>query len=180
MITLCGANCDECGFKDKCGGCAETNGSPFGGICMTAEYIKVGGIEHFLSFKNQLINEFNALSIEGMPEITDLYQLNGSFVNLEYTLPSGEKVKFLKDNDVYLGNQVECQFADKNKGNRCYGLVAGIDFLLICEYGAEGAEPEIVIFKNGLHKYIYVNQEFSSFINKKPSYILFVNFCQMV
>lgn len=100
-------------------------------------------MEHFLAFKKQLIEEFNGLGIDGMPEITELYELCGIHVNLEYPLPGGEKVKLLKDTDVYLGNQVECLFAN----GRYYGLIAGMNFLLVSEYGENGSEPEVVVFK---------------------------------
>ena len=46
---------------------------------------------------------------------------------------------------LYLGNQVECEFSD-GTNQRCFGLVAGMDFLLVCEYGENGAEPEIVVY----------------------------------
>lgn len=120
---------------------------PLGGECIAAEYIKAGGMEHFLAFKKQLIEEFNGLGIDGMPEITELYELCGIHVNLEYPLPSGEKVKLLKDTDVYLGIQVECLHAKGSKNGRCYGLVAGMDFLLVSEYGENGTEPDVVVFK---------------------------------
>lgn len=74
-----------------------------------------------------------------MLNINELYSLHGSFVNLEYELPNGKKVRFLKDNKVYLGNQVECQFND-DEVKRCFGLVANMDFLLVCE--------EIVLIQN--------------------------------
>ena len=66
----------------------------FGGRCVAAEYIKVGGTDAYKTFKAQLLFEINALlSAEGLTEADALYELAGSFVNLEYTLPSGEKVK---------------------------------------------------------------------------------------
>ena len=43
--------------------------------------------------KEELIAEFNALGIEDMEEITDLYALNGAFVNLAYTLPGGQEIR---------------------------------------------------------------------------------------
>ena len=89
-----------------------------------------------------LIGEFNGLAIPGMPKINELYPLVGNFVNLEYSLPSGQKVKFLDDNSMYLGNQVECKFSV----GRCYGLLADEHFLLVCEYSENGADPEIVIY----------------------------------
>lgn len=63
-------------------------------------------------------------------------------MNLEYTLPSGEKVKLLNDKNIYLGTQIE--FADLGT---CYGVVADMTFILICSYIVDGSEPEIVIYK---------------------------------
>jgi len=142
MNTLCGANCNECGFKENCKGCVETQGKPFGGKCIAAEYIKIGGISAFDEFKKQIISEFNALKIEGMPKITELFCLCGSFVNLEYPLANGTTIKFLDDKNIYLGTQVDCEFVD-----RCFGLVADMNFLLVCEYGENGTNPEIVLYK---------------------------------
>ena len=62
--------------------------------------------------------------------------------NLEYTLANGEKVKLLEDGKTYLGYQLE-----KERGDRCYGLVADERYLLVCEYGCNGADPEIVVYK---------------------------------
>lgn len=94
------------------------------------------------SAKGELIAEFNALGIADMPRVTDLCRLSGGFVNLEYTLANGEKVKLLEDGKTYLGYQLE-----KEQGDRCYGLVADERYLLVCEYGCNGADPEIVVYK---------------------------------
>ena len=142
MKTICGIDCSGCSRKDSCKGCAETNGHPWGGNCVAAECFKIGGKKYFDDFKGELIKEFNALGIPDMPKVTELCQLCGSFVNLEYYLPSGEKVKLLNDNNIYLGYQLE-----KQDGKRCYGLVADSHFLLVCEYGCNGSDPEIIIFK---------------------------------
>ncbi len=99
--------------------------------------------EEFFDFKAVIIEEFNALQIPGMPKVNDLNALEGSFVNLEYILPSGKKVKFLDDNRVYLGNQLEC---DSNN-DRCFGVIAGTDFLLVCTYGENGKDAELVMYK---------------------------------
>lgn len=147
-MAICGADCSKCGYgKNKgCKGCESSGGCPFGKQCFIAKYIKTGGMESFNAFKAQLMDEFNALNIEGMPEITELYPLNGSYVNLAYPLPGGSTVKFLDDNELYLGTQVECEFG-QGEAERCYGLVAGIDFILVSEYGVCCAEPQIVLFK---------------------------------
>lgn len=141
--SICGANCDECYMKEKCNGCASTNGCPYGKQCFIAKYISVGGMEEYLKFKTQIISEFNDLKISGMPEVKDLYALNGSFVNLEYILPNGNSVKYLDDSSIYLGNQLECAFGE----GRCFGIVAGMDFLLVCTYEENGANPELVMYK---------------------------------
>ena len=97
----------------------------------------------FESFKKQLIEEINALDIEGMPKVEKLNALVGSFVNLEYRLPNGAKVKFLNDETTYLGNQLPSEFG----GDRCFGVLANMDFLLVCTYGEGGADPELVVYK---------------------------------
>lgn len=92
--------------------------------------------------KRQLIEEFNKLGIPDMKEITDLYEHKGDFVNLNFPLPNGEFVKLWDDNKTYYINQVE-----KENGDRCYGLTADKKYLLVCEYGCGGSNPEIVVFK---------------------------------
>ena len=106
-------------------------------------YRELGGDEGFERFQQQLMAEFNALGIDGMPEVTGLNVLSGSYINLEYTLPSGEKVKLLNDNATYLGNQLPCLYG----GSRCFGLAANMQFLLVCTYGPLGEDPELVVYK---------------------------------
>ena len=97
----------------------------------------------FEAFKQQLIGEINDLHVEGMPNLTSLNALVGAYVNLTYRLPSGQQVKFLDDHTTYLGNQLESELG----GDRCFGVLANMDFILICTYGAEGADPELVLYK---------------------------------
>lgn len=135
-MTYCGSDCcKECSRAAECGGCEACSGHPFGGSCI-AERNK-----DFAALKNSLIDEINALSVEGLT-VSELFLLNGAYVNLEYPLPNGTTVKFLKDDDVYLGNQIE-----RADSERCYGVVANEEFILVCEYGCNGAEPEIVMYK---------------------------------
>ena len=63
-------------------------------------------------------------------------------MNLEYTLANGQTVKLLKDNYIYLGSQIEVPGRD-----RCYGVVADKKYILVCEYGCNGAEPENILYK---------------------------------
>ena len=97
----------------------------------------------FEAFKKQLIDEINALGVEGMPKLEKLNALVGSFVNLEYRLPNGRLVKFLDDNTTYLGNQLESLFDE----SICFGVLANMDFILICTYEENGENPELIIYK---------------------------------
>ena len=106
-------------------------------------YQYLAGAEKFEEFKQQLIREFNELHIEGMPRVETLNALVGGYINLEYRLPNGQTVKFLDDNATYLGNQLECEFG----GERCFGIAANMEFLLVCTYEKGGANPELVVYK---------------------------------
>ena len=97
----------------------------------------------FEAFKQKLIGEINALGVEGMPKVEKLNALVGKFVNLDYRLPGGMTVKFLDDGATYLGTQLESEFG----GDRCFGVVANMDFILICTYAEGGADPELVLYK---------------------------------
>lgn len=143
--SLCGANCNECPSNDNCKGCEETKGCPFGKQCHIAKYILTGGMENYLAFKKGLIDEINALGIEGMGKVCELYPLVGNFINLEYPMPNGKACKFLQDDEVYLGAQVENLFDDSKKS--CYGVIAREGFILVCEYGENCENPELVLFK---------------------------------
>lgn len=107
------------------------------------EYKNLAGAELFDEFKRQLIDEINDLHIEGMPKVEKLNAIAGGYVNLEYRLPNGHVVKFLDDAVTYLGNQLECEFG----GDRCYGIVANMDFIFVSTYEENGDNPELVIYK---------------------------------
>lgn len=106
-------------------------------------YKELGGNKAFEEFKQVLIREINALNVEGMPKVTKLNALVGSYINLEYRLPNGKMAKFLDDSTTYLGNQLECEFG----GERCFGVAANMDFILISTYEKNGENPELVIYK---------------------------------
>ena len=108
------------------------------------QYAHIGGKEMFEEFKKKIIDEINTLlNIEGLPKVESLNVLPGSFVNLEYRLPNGQVVKFLDDKATYLGSQLECEFG----GDRCFGIVANMDFILVCTYEENGENPELVMYK---------------------------------
>ena len=90
----------------------------------------------------ELIKLFNELGIAGMDEVKELHELTGDFINLEYTLPGGQKIRLWDNNKIYYGAEL-C----KRESDRCFGLTADENYLLVCEYGAGGSDAEIVIFK---------------------------------
>ena len=94
----------------------------------------------FEAFKKRLMEEINAFHIEG---IEHLNALVGRYVNLAYRLPNGVETKFLDDQTTYLGNQMESEFG----GERCFGVLANMDFIMVCTYGKEGTNPELVLYK---------------------------------
>ena len=97
----------------------------------------------FEALKKELIEEINGLRIEGMPRLEKLNALVGGYVNLAYPLPGGASVKFLDDGTTYLGNQLQ----PEGDAERCFGVLANADFILICTYGQGGADPELLLYK---------------------------------
>ncbi|MDY6391619.1 MAG: DNA-binding protein, partial [Bacilli bacterium] len=97
----------------------------------------------FFFFMKTFFLYINVLLFEGLPLVTKLNALVGSYVNLEYPLPSGAKVKFLNDETTYLGTQLE---SETNIGF-CYGVLANTDFILVCTYGEGGSDPKLIMYK---------------------------------
>lgn len=108
-------------------------------MLLDEDYLHNGGDK---MLKEKLVKEFNQLGIDDMATVTDLNELKGDFINLQYQLPSGQIAKLWDDNKTYYGNQI-C----KSNSTRCYGLVADESYLLVCEYGDGGSDAEIVVFK---------------------------------
>ena len=104
---------------------------------------ELGDNGQFENFKKKLIEEINALHIEGMPKVERLNALVGKYVNLEYRLPSGISVKFLDDQTTYLGNQLESE----QDSDRCFGILANVDFIMISTYEMKGTNPELILYK---------------------------------
>ena len=107
------------------------------------KYGELGDGGQFEAFKKQLVEEINALQIEGMPKVEKLNALVGQYVNLAYRLPSGANVQFLDNGTTYLGTQLESEIVP----GLCFGVLANMDFILVCTYEAEGANPELVLYK---------------------------------
>ena len=107
------------------------------------QHKNLAGADRFNAFKKQLMDEINALHIEGMPKVETLNALVGGYINLEYPLPNGARVKLLEDGATYLGNQLECE----SGGGRCFGIAANAEFILVGSYGENGDEPELIVYK---------------------------------
>lgn len=147
--SICGVDCTKCQLQDTCAGCTETQGQPFGGKCILATCCQKRGfsscqscLEQPCQEKQQLIQTFNQLSIQDMPEVTELYPLQGALINLEYTLANGQKIKLLEDQKIYLANQLH-----KKDSDICYGLAADENYLLVCEYSAGGSDAAIILYQ---------------------------------
>ena len=97
----------------------------------------------FEEFKKKLIGEINDLRIEGMPKVENLNALVGKYVNLEYRLPGGSRVKFLDDQTTYLGNQLESEIRE----GLCFGVLANMEFILVCTYEKDGENPELIFYR---------------------------------
>ena len=98
--------------------------------------------------KKVFIEEVNALGIPNL-HIDNLYILQGSFVNQAYNI-NGNEVKLLDDNATYWGNQViNSRPLREGQGGseRCYGIACCEKFILVSEYGKDGADAELVILK---------------------------------
>lgn len=139
--TICGADCAQCPSREACKGCAETGGCPFGKQCFLAAYIRRFGREKLAALQQTIMEEVNGLSIPEMKPVEALYPMRGSFVNLPYRLPNGQTAHLLDDDEIYLCSQVEAS------SGKYYGVAAGLDFLLVSQYGENGAEPELVLLK---------------------------------
>lgn len=94
------------------------------------------------SLKQKFIDEVNALNIPDMPVIDNLFVLQGSFINLEYKM-NGNTFSILDKEKSYWGNQVE----KLNSDGRCYGIACDENYILVSEYGKDGADAEIVVLK---------------------------------
>ena len=92
--------------------------------------------------KQKYIGEVNALNIPDMPVIDNLFVLQGSFISLEYKM-NGNSFFVLDKDKSYWGTQVE----KLNSNGRCYGIACDEKYILVSEYGKDGADAEIVVLK---------------------------------
>lgn len=92
--------------------------------------------------ENNLLNEIKQIGIKEFDKLTSLNLLDGSYLNLEVELPNGVKAKLLDDNKKYYANQIDIENSDK-----CYGVAADENFIVVYKYGCNGANAELVHIK---------------------------------
>lgn len=89
--------------------------------------------------KKVYIQEVNALGIADL-HIDNLFILQGSMINQAYQI-NGNTTKLLDDNETYWTTQI------KRNDSRCYGIACNEKYILVSEYGIDGADAEVVILK---------------------------------
>lgn len=92
--------------------------------------------------KEYLLTEIRKLGIKEFDKLNSLNVLDGSYLNLEVELPNGIKAKLLDDNKKYYANQIDIENSDK-----CYGVAANENFIIVYRYGCDGADAELILIK---------------------------------
>ena len=92
--------------------------------------------------KEHLLTEIQKLGIKEFDKLNSLNLLDGSYLNLEVELPNGIKAKLLDNNKKYYANQIDIENSDK-----CYGVAADEDFIIVYKYGCDGADAELIQIK---------------------------------
>lgn len=72
--------------------------------------------------------------------VNNLFVLQGSFINQPY-LFNGNTIQLFDNQAFYWGTQVQ-----KTDG-RCYGIACCERYIVVSEYGNDGADAEIVLLK---------------------------------
>ena len=64
-------------------------------------------------------------------------------MTLDITQPNGQFVIFLDVHYSFLGKRLESEFGEDS----CFGILASMDFILVCTYEKDGENPELLIYK---------------------------------
>jgi len=92
--------------------------------------------------KQKLLTEIKKSGIKEFENLNTLNLLDGSYLNLEVRLPSGQSVKLLDDHKKYYANQIDIADSDK-----CYGVACDENFIVVYKYGCEGKDAEFVLLR---------------------------------
>lgn len=127
----------------------EKNGVVYHRDGIIGDYDNFDNVEKLIDFirtgknmKEYLLTEIKKLGIKEFDKLNSLNVLDGSYLNLEVELPYGIKAKLLDDNKKYYANQIDIENSDK-----CYGIAADENFIIVYRYGCDGADAELIQIK---------------------------------
>ena len=93
------------------------------------------------ALERELLERLHRLDIPGAGAVTHLTLLPGSDVNLAYPMPGGGVCRLLRDEKEYLCTQI----CGAEGEERCYGVAADEELMVVGRYGNGGADPELVL-----------------------------------
>lgn len=92
--------------------------------------------------QEKILKEIKSLGIKEFDNFNSLNLMDGSYLNLDVELPSGKFAKLLDDNKKYYANQIDIDGSD-----RCYGVAADENFIVVYTYGCNGKDAQLVQLK---------------------------------
>lgn len=141
MTIMNKRTCLECIGKEECIA-NETVDTTFERKCHFDKYANLAQ-GNYEAFKRRALVRINKImDDERLPFIEELSEYEGAFVNIEYTLPNGKKIKLLDDNDMYLAAQVE-----NPELEICYGVVIDAGCIIIGSYDYEGSNAKLLLYR---------------------------------
>ena len=76
-----------------------------------------------------LLEKIKKLGIKEFENFNSLNLMDGNYLNIECTLPNGDKTKILDNNTQYYAKQIDIEGSDK-----CYGVAANEKFIAVYKY----------------------------------------------
>ena len=89
-----------------------------------------------------LLEKIKKLGIKEFENFNSLNLIDGNYLNIECTLPNGDKTKILDNDTQYYAKQIDIEGSDK-----CYGVAANEKFIAVYKYGCNGENAELVLWK---------------------------------
>lgn len=128
----------------------ERNGIVYHRSGITGDYDAFNDAERLIAFiktgessmQEKILIEIKKLGIQEFEQLNSLNLLDGSYLNLEIELPNGMKARLLDNNKKYYANQIDIADSDK-----CYGVAADENFIIVYKYGCEGKDAELIMVK---------------------------------
>ena len=146
-ISYCGVDCSKCFKRSECNGCVVSGGKPFGGECVIAECCKQNNTngECGCSFccrcrlKRRVLDEVRNCDIEELHVFNFIYEIPGTFINVDYTFPDGEVRKPFDVTKVYIWGQYKTPGRD-----RTYSIIADSENIWIADHEENGSDAYIM------------------------------------